>query len=144
MRTWTIGPVLIVTVTLGLGGPITVQRAVAQTSVEPVTSVCELKAARREGSVSVTTGAYYDFEYGYFLSTSQCNDPVDGTGVLEIGLPRGKSAYDFPELAKLSSQAWLGQNVGKRVHFQGTGEIAFPNGNPEFILRTADRVWAGD
>lgn len=144
MRGWTCGPFLIGAVALVLNGPIALQRAEAQPSVEPVTSVCELKAKRIEGQVSVMTGAYYNFEYGYFLSTPQCEDTVDGTGVLEIHLPHGKRHDDFPELAKLSSRAWLGENVGRRVYFRGTGQMTFQNGHPEFVLSSADRVWAAD
>lgn len=144
MHGWTCGPFLIGAAALVLNSPIVLQPAETQSSVEPVISVCELKALRREGQVSVMTGAYYNFEYGYFLISPQCEDTVDGTGVLQIHLPHGKRDDDFPELAKLSSQAWLGENVGKRTYFQGTGQITFQNGYPKFTLSSAERVWAGD
>lgn len=138
------GPYIIGAAVMMLSSVIVSQPVHAQSSVEPVTSVCELKSIRTEGQVSVMTGAFWNFEYGYFLITPQCEDTVDGTGVLQIHLPHGKSYDDFPELAKLSSQAWLGENEGKRTYFQGTGQIIFQNGYPEFILSSADRVWAGN
>jgi hypothetical protein len=136
------GPLWIMMGTLAVGALGPTQRATAQPSDDPVTSVCELKATRREGPVSVMTGAYYDFEHGYFLSTPECQDTVDGTGVLAVKFPPDKSLDDFPELAKLSSQEWLGANVGRRVRFQGEGRMSFSGGYPEFTMSAADKVWA--
>ncbi len=140
MLQWMGNPLFVIAGALVLGSfP---QQVAAQTPNEPIKSVCELKTTRREGPLSVMTGAYYDFEHGYFLSTPQCKDTIDGTGVLGIKLPLGKGIEDFPELAKLSSQTWLGVSVGKRVYFQGTGSVSISKVSREFILSTADRVWA--
>lgn len=115
-----------------------------------VVRLCELLSAdqgneRGAQAVSITAGAFYDFEYGYFLSDSECtsSDVFSGTGALKIELPPNTSIGAFPELQKLASQEFLAANVGRRIHCDCAGMIDYSHGYPHFVLSSA-RVWASN
>lgn len=116
---------------------------VGRVATAPTTrTVCELKTMAAHGYqgtylVTITSAAHYDFEYGYFLKDYGCVDPVDGTGLLEIELPTGSRLDDFPELAKLSSQTWIADAVGKVPRCTCVGTVSFEHGNVTLTLKEA-------
>ena len=114
-----------------------------------VASVCEINreaasAQRRSRLVSITAGAWYDFEYGYKLIDDGCGDPM--TGLLPVSFPPGTSHAippdGYPELAKLHSDEFMRSALGKRIYCKCVGEVTFSDGHPTFLLHRAEKVWA--
>lgn len=117
--------------------------------IEPTAeTVCSVKNASlrkhvpRPRLVVITAHPFYDRHSGDYLSDPGCTDRVDGTGLIQIELPKGKRIADYPELGKATDQSFLAANSGKRLHIRCTGTVRYAKRQTRFRLNGDCQVWA--
>jgi hypothetical protein len=115
------------------------------------TTVCALKSKKAKASgpqtVSITAFLVYNADFGYMMQEPtwpKCEDKIDGSGVLKIELPRGKTLKDFPALKKASSQDYVKVNAGKKIYCTCIGEVSDPGSGPTFTLSRVEKLWTAD
>ena len=120
----------------------------AGTTAAEQTTVCALKGKKPKAAetrtVSITAFLVYNADYGYMLqepSWPGCEDKVDGSGLLRIELPAGKTLKNFPVLKKASSQDYVRANAGKKIYCTCVGEVSNPGSGPTFTLSRVDKLW---
>jgi len=116
------------------------------------TTVCALKAAKFKPkalpvprTVTINALLVYNADYGYFLQEPTwptCEDKIDGSGMLKIEFPGGKTVKEFPQFKKASSPDKASK--GKRLYCTCAGEVSFAETGPVFRLSRVEKVWAGD
>jgi len=123
--------------------------AAAQAAPAERTTVCALKAKKAKPAaartVSITAFLVYNEDYGYMLqepSWPGCEDKIDGTGLLRIELPQGKTLKNFPVLKRASSQDYVRANAGKKIYCTCVGVVADAGSGPTFTLARVDKLWS--
>lgn len=121
----------------------------AATAPAERTTVCALKGKKKPKpfaprTVSITAFLVYNADYGYMLQEPGwpgCEDKIDGTGLLRIELPAGKTLKNFPVLKKASSQDYVRANAGKKIYCTCIGEVSDAGSGPTFTLSRVDKLW---
>jgi hypothetical protein len=124
--------------------------AAAQAAPAERTTVCALKGKKKPKpfaarTVSITAFLVYNADYGYMLQEPGwpgCEDKIDGTGLLRIELPAGKTLKNFPLLKRASSQDYVRANAGKKIYCTCIGEVSDRGSGPTFTLARVDRLWS--
>jgi hypothetical protein len=122
--------------------------AAATANAAERTTVCALKGKKAKAAeprtVSITAFLVFNADYGYLLqepSWPSCEDKIDGTGLLRIELPDGKTLKNFPVLKKASSQDYVRANAGKRIYCTCVGQVSNPGSGPTFTLSRVEKLW---
>jgi hypothetical protein len=122
--------------------------APAAVSAAEQTTVCALKAKKAKASaprsVSITAFLVFNADYGYLLQEPtwpRCEDKIDGSGLLPIQLPEGKTLKNFPMLKKAASQDYVRANAGKRIYCTCIGEVTNSGSGPTFTLSHVEKLW---
>lgn len=130
-----------------IAAPAQADTAATATAAER-TTVCTLKGKKPKASepraVSITAFLVYNADFGYMLQEPtwpSCEDKVDGTGLLRIELPVGKTLKNFPVLKKASSQDYVRANAGKRIYCTCVGQVNNPGSGPTFTLSRVEKLW---
>jgi hypothetical protein len=128
--------------------------AAAPATPAAASTVCALKGAKLKPkalpaprTMSITALFVYNAEYGYFLQEPTwptCEDKVDGSGMIRVEFPAGKTLKDFSPLKKAMSPEGMKANKGKRIYCTCEGEVSFSESGPAFLLSRVDKVWAGN